>query len=141
MKVLLSIKPEFAERIFDGSKRFEFRKAPYRNQSVRTVAVYVTQPVGLIIGEFDVDDIIEASPERLWETTRDHAGISREFFDAYFAGRDTAFALKVGDVRRYDAPIDPEEVLDNFTAPQSYMYVDDGLSRLCGDERQFALFD
>ena len=30
MKILLSIKPEFAERIFDGSKKYEFRKVIFR---------------------------------------------------------------------------------------------------------------
>ena len=27
MKVVLSIKPQFANKIFDGTKKFEFRKA------------------------------------------------------------------------------------------------------------------
>lgn len=31
MKVLLSIKPEFAERIFNGSKKYEFRKVIFKN--------------------------------------------------------------------------------------------------------------
>ena len=29
MKVLLSIKPEFASKIFEGTKRFEYRKAHF----------------------------------------------------------------------------------------------------------------
>ena len=31
MKVLLSIKPEFAEKILNGTKRFEFRKGIFKN--------------------------------------------------------------------------------------------------------------
>ncbi|MHB0673525.1 ASCH domain-containing protein [Roseomonas mucosa] len=135
----MSIKPEFAERIFDGTKRYEFRKAVYANRAVQTVVVYVTQPVGRIVGEFDVDGIVEAAPECLWAETHAHAGVTRDFFDAYFEGRDRAFAIQVGEVRLYDAPLVPGDVIANFTAPQSYMYVDDRLSRPAPEARQLAL--
>lgn len=32
MKVLLSIKPEFANKIFEGTKRFEFRKSIFKKK-------------------------------------------------------------------------------------------------------------
>jgi predicted transcriptional regulator len=139
MKVLLSIKPEFAERIFDGSKRFEFRRSVFRDRSVRTVVVYVTQPVGKIIGEFDVAGVIAATPDGLWEQTSAFAGISREFFDSYFEGRESAYAIEVAAVRRFAQPIEPGTRIENFTPPQSYMYVSDDLGRTVGDERQYAL--
>lgn len=139
MKVLLSIKPEFAERIFDGTKRFEFRRSVFRNRSVRTVVVYVTQPVGMIVGEFDVAGIITATPDGLWERTSEYAGISREFFNSYFEGRQNAFAIEVAGVRRFAEPIQPARVIENFTPPQSYMYVSDDIGRVTGDERQYEL--
>ncbi|MFK0278623.1 ASCH domain-containing protein [Ensifer sp. NPDC090286] len=129
MKVLLSIKPEFAEKIFEGTKRFEFRKSIYRSKDVRTVVVYVTQPVGQIIGEFDVEEILCETPDELWALTSDFSGISKHFFDEYFSGRTRSFALAVGDVRRYDRPLDPSDLIENFTPPQSYMYVNDELGR------------
>ena len=140
MKVLLSIKPEFTQRIFEGTKRYEFRKAVYANRAVQTVVVYVTQPVGRIIGEFDVDGIVEATPGCLWVETHAYAGITRDLFDAYFEGLDRAFAIRVGETRRYDTPLVPTDVIENFTAPQSYMYVDDQFGCPCVDARQFALF-
>lgn len=141
MKVLLSIKPEFAARIFDGTKRYEFRKAMYTNQAVRTVVVYATRPVGRIMGEFDVDGVVEATPACLWKETYEHAGISRELFDAYFDGYNRAFAIRVGEVRRYDTPLVPDDVIENFTAPQSYMYVDDHLRRPNASIPQLSLLD
>ncbi|MBI6731014.1 ASCH domain-containing protein, partial [Pseudomonas amygdali] len=42
MKVLLSIKPEYAEKILQGEKRFEFRKSVFKNPDVRTVVIYAT---------------------------------------------------------------------------------------------------
>jgi predicted transcriptional regulator len=126
MKVLLSIKPEYVERIFDGTKGYEFRRRLYTNPNVRTVVVYATKPVGKIVGEFDVESILGETPDVLWSQTADRSGISRDFFDAYFEGRTIAYALKIGDVRPYAEPIEPDAVMENFTPPQSYMYVADG---------------
>ena len=44
MKVLLSIKPEFANKIFEGTKRFEFRKSIFKKE-VKTVVVYASSPL------------------------------------------------------------------------------------------------
>lgn len=139
MKVLLSIKPEFAARIFDGTKRFEFRRSVFRDRSIRTVVVYVTRPVGMIVGEFDVAGIITETPDCLWERTWAHAGISREFFDSYFEGRESANAIEVAEVRRFGSPIEPNAAMPNFVPPQSYMYIRDDLGRSTRDDRQYGL--
>ena len=54
MKVVLSIKPEFAFKIFDGSKKFEFRKAIFKNNNVKSIIVYASSPVQKVIGEFEI---------------------------------------------------------------------------------------
>ena len=56
--VLLSIKPEFAEKIFDGTKKFEFRKTIFKNNNVQKVIVYASSPVQKVIGEFSIEDIL-----------------------------------------------------------------------------------
>ena len=82
--------------------------------------------MGKIVGEFDVETILQETPSALWQMTETRSGITRDFFDAYFEGRKIAYALKISDVRLYEFPIEPRDVLDNFTPPQSYMYVPDG---------------
>lgn len=138
MKVLLSIKPEFADKIFEGTKRFEFRKSIFRRANVHTVVVYVTSPVSQIVGEFEIEGIVSDEPTRLWSKTKEFAGISKEFFLAYFEGRATAFALEIGCVTKYSKPIIPHQTIKNFTAPQSYMYVDDEFMPL-GKSQQLEL--
>ena len=64
-------------------------------------------------------------PQVLWRKTREYSGISKKFFDEYFAGRDQAYAIKVGTLLPYDNPIDPYEKWDSFVPPQSFRYVDD----------------
>lgn len=141
MKLLLSIKPQFADRIFDGTKTFEFRKAIHRRTEITTAVVYVTRPVGMIVGEFEIQGIESAHPESLWEKTAHGAGIERAFYDSYFADRRIGYALRIGRVKQFDAPVHPASLFADFTPPQSYMYVSDDLGRPVGEEpAQLSLF-
>lgn len=142
MKLLLSIKPQFAEKIFDGSKTFEFRKAIHRRVDITTAVVYVTRPVGMIMGEFEIQGIESDHPEILWDLTADGAGIDRAFYDSYFADRKIGYALRIGRVTRFEAPVSPASLFPDFTPPQSYMYVSDEMGRPPVDDAdQLLLFD
>ena len=123
MKILLSIKPQYAEKIFAGSKRYEFRKAVHKNPNVKTVVVYATKPVGKVIGEFAVSEVHRDSPTRLWRKTKAHSGISRGFFEQYFEGREHGFAIEVGRTRRYAKPLNLVDILPNGFPPQSFVYL------------------
>ena len=50
MKALLSIKPEYVEKIISGEKEYEYRKRIFK-QKIKSVIIYCTMPVGEIIGE------------------------------------------------------------------------------------------
>ena len=54
MRVLLSIRPQFALQIFEGSKRYEYRRAIFKREGVTSVLVYASAPIGKVIGEFEV---------------------------------------------------------------------------------------
>lgn len=123
MKVLLSIKPEFVDKILDGSKRFEFRKGIFKNDRVKSVVIYSTMPVGQVVGEFDIASVIEDEPSRLWLKTKDYAGITKDFFDLYFHSKDKAFAIQISNVRKYEHPLPLSALGENISAPQSYRYL------------------
>ncbi|EHH1172416.1 TPA: ASCH domain-containing protein [Vibrio parahaemolyticus] len=130
MKALLSIKPEFVDKILSKEKLFEYRKAVFKRPEVRSVVIYSTMPEGKIIGEFTIGHILAKSPEELWNETQQASGINKEFFDAYFDGREVAYAIEIKNLVKYDNPIDPYEVEPNFKAPQSFKYLDSN-SNLC----------
>ncbi|WP_404273575.1 ASCH domain-containing protein [Yersinia similis] len=123
MKVLLSIKPEYAEKILDGSKRFEFRKGIFKNENITTVVIYATMPVGKIVGEFHVESILTGHPDKVWLETKRFAGITKEFFDIYYHGRDKAFAIKIGSVNKFENPLPISSLGSNIFPPQSYRYL------------------
>lgn len=122
MKVLLSIKPEYVEKIFSGEKIFEFRKVSFK-KPVDTVVIYATMPIGKIVGEFEIEDIISCPPQDLWEKTKEQAGISFEFFQDYFLTKDIAHAIKIKNVKKYKTERNPYSEMPNFFAPQSFRYI------------------
>jgi predicted transcriptional regulator len=124
MDVLLSIRPHFAERIFNGTKKYEYRKTIFSRADVKKVVVYVPNPVKRIVGEFRIAEIIWDKPENLWLKTRSFAGIDRDFFLHYFVGKDKGYAISIKYTKKYETPIDPWGLLQNFTPPQSFRYID-----------------
>ena len=122
MRVLLSIKPEYAFKIFDGTKRFEFRKVIFKNPDVKTVIVYASSPVQQVIGEFEIDDIFSFDPDALWKKTKKYSGISEDFFYQYFADREIAHAIKIKKTKKYKKPLCIREDF-NVIPPQSYVYL------------------
>jgi len=123
MKVLLSIKPEFVREIFNGSKKFEYRKAIFKNKNVNIVVIYATMPIGKIVGEFKIGHIIEKNPYDLWEETKEFSGVNEDFYYEYFTGREKGYAISITNLKEYKNPICPYEKYENFTAPQSFKYL------------------
>lgn len=123
MRVLLSIKPEFVNKIFSGEKRYEFRKVIFRNKGIKTVVIYASSPVSKIVGEFTIDTIIKDSPEVIWGQTKDYAGITEDFFKQYFKGKNKAYAIKVKRSIQYQKPVELSEI-GIKCAPQSFMYLE-----------------
>jgi predicted transcriptional regulator len=123
MRVLLSINPEHANKIFAGTKKFEFRKAVPKNP-VTTVVVYSTMPVGKVIGEFQIGEILSANPEKLWRKTKSASGISKKFFSSYFENRSRAFAISVCDPLLYEHPVDLSDLIGSSPPPQSFRYLE-----------------
>lgn len=124
MRVLLSIKPEYAFKIFEGTKKFEFRKVIFKNPNVKTVVVYASSPVQQVIGEFEIDKILSLDPKLIWDLTQKHSGISEAFFYEYFADREIAHAIKIKKPKKYSQPLCIKEDF-NVLPPQSYLYLQD----------------
>ena len=118
----MSIRPEFAEAIFSGEKRFEFRRVVFR-QPVDVVVVYATSSVKKVVGEFDVKRVVSDSVNRLWENTKEWAGIDEQRFFDYFEDVETGYAIEIGNIRRYEEPLCLDRHL-GVRPPQSFQYLD-----------------
>lgn len=123
MKVLLSIKPEYVEKIFSGEKRFEYRKSIFKRKKISTIVIYSTMPVGKIVGEFTVRKIHKDSPSAIWNKTQNFSGISYDYYKSYFTGKKCSYAIEIKTVTKYAIPKDPKKLFPHFMAPQSFCYL------------------
>lgn len=121
--VLLSIKPQFAEAIFAGTKRFEFRRAIFRNREVSRVIVYASSPVCKVLGEFEISEVLEMTVNDLWANTSNWAGIEKSYFKDYFRGKQRGFALRVSKPKKFLEPLSLQDDFGISHPPQSFRYV------------------
>ena len=122
-KILMPINPVYVEEILSGRKKYEYRKIKAKRDNVDKMVIYSTSPIMKIVAEVEVLDILEDTPERLWEITRNQSGITKGFYNKYYKNRDTAIAYKLGNIKVYDSPIKLEDIGINYV-PQSFVYLD-----------------
>ena len=124
--LLLSLKPIYADLIFDGFKTAELRRRIVSQIENCEVFVYVTSPVRQLRGGFRVGQVWSGSPEDVWKDVSGFAAVGKREFEAYYAGRAIAYALQVTDVWSYMKPVGLSELrseFPNFVVPQSWRYV------------------
>lgn len=124
MKVplLISIHPEFIEKILKGEKVFEFRKS-LPSQLPTHLVIYATTPVQKVVAVVDVEGVLSGAPSRIWRQAGKGGGISRSYFRQYFAGRKSAQAIQLGLVFKMKQPLCLESINSNLVAPQSYRFL------------------
>jgi|SRR5690606_4480384 predicted transcriptional regulator len=124
---ILSIKPVFAEAIISGIKTVEFRKKNFK-KDVEKIYIYSSSPTKMIIGYFTIAEVIEDTPTKLWERFKSVGGIDKSGFFNYYNETEKGFALVIDEVVEFQNHIDPIEFIKNFTAPQSYIYLEKSTS-------------
>ncbi|MCY3683349.1 MAG: hypothetical protein OXH16_18275 [Gemmatimonadetes bacterium] len=124
--LLLSLKPCYADLIFEGLKKAELRRRIASCIEDRDVFIYVSSPVRQLRGGFRVGHVWQGSPEEIWNEVSELAGVDKRGFDTYYEGCEIAYALQVTDVWEYENPVDLSKLrnlFSNFVAPQSWRYV------------------
>ena len=120
-KVILSIKPEFVEKILNGEKKFEYRKVIFKDTEVKKVLIYASAPISKVVGEFKIKNILEGLPDALWYQTCKKSGISYDYFSKYFKKRAKGYAIEIKRVKKYRKPKDISTF--GMKAPQSFAYI------------------
>lgn len=121
LNAVISLKPQYAELIVSGEKTVEYRKT-YMAARPEAFVIWVTRPVSRIIGEVPVTGCIIGTPDEVWEKTKDRGGISREAYDAYFAGRRSAYAYELGEFRAFERELTLGR-LGFARPPQAFAYI------------------
>src|ERR1700693_2782219 len=100
--LVLSIQPIHAERIFNGVKQFELRKALPQSR-FRRVYLYETGGVG-IVGCFDTTGVIRLPLRKLWSAVGVNATPKERFF-SYFGNRQLGCAIPIKKPIRFSQPV------------------------------------
>jgi predicted transcriptional regulator/DNA-binding XRE family transcriptional regulator len=135
--VVLSIRPEFSEKILQGVKTVELRRRFPVSAPRGTVAyIYSTSPVRALVGRAEITNVIKLPVTDIWKKFGHSASIKKSEFDAYFSGLNEGFALKFSNARALPRQLDLSELRERFgfEPPQSFLYANPVLRRALQDE-------
>ena len=124
--LLLSLKPSYADMIFDGLKKAELRRRMALYIEKRDVFVYVSSPRREVRGGFRVGQVWTGTPAHVWQFVENIASMGKREFDTYFSGSKVAFALEITKVWEYDDPVQLSllrHCFSQFVVPQSWRYL------------------
>ena len=121
-RIMISVYPEYADKLIKGTKIYEFRKtAPKR--IVHKIVLYETKPIGLVTAEAEVTGLCVGTPEMIWEHCKKGAGMTKEEFFEYYKDTKEAVAYRIGRLELFNEPL----TLQDYNVkcpPQNFVYLD-----------------
>jgi predicted transcriptional regulator len=127
--LLISVKPEFAQKIFEGSKKIELRKCAPSVSIGDLVIVYSTLPEKAVLGTCVVAGVIKNSPTQLWRKYSSELGIDRKRYFEYFKNSETAVGIILTSIQKFEKKIHLHQIKKDypmFSPPQTFKYFSKG---------------
>lgn len=123
--IVISIKPEFTNLIFEGSKKIELRKSCPNAQPGDLMIVYSTSPEMAMVGICMIKEVIKTTPDDIWVNHSENLGIDEKRFNEYYSNSETAVGIVFSNVRRFKSKMPLKKVKEffpTFTPPQTFKY-------------------
>lgn len=124
--IVLSIRPQYSEKILNGLKTVELRRRFPLSISDNSVAyIYSTSPDRALMGSVEIRKVVKSTISSIWNTYHDCMYINRSDFDAYFLGVEHGIAIEVGNPRILPRALGLLELRERceFKPPRSFHYV------------------
>lgn len=124
--LLISVRPEFAEKILNGTKTIELRKSVPTVDVGDLVVLYSTLPEKAIVGTCLVEGILKTSPAQLWKNHSTRMGIDRRRYDDYFKNSEIAVGIVLNSIVRLNQKLSLDVVrrtIPEFSPPQTFRYL------------------
>jgi predicted transcriptional regulator len=118
----MSIRPQYARAIINGSKTVEFRKHPLADD-VTHVVIYSTVPDRAVIGVFSIAGQETLPPSELWDSFAKCGGIDEKSFFEYYAEHESGTGIRVDQVHKLACTLDLAADLGVTRPPQSFQYL------------------
>ena len=102
---LVSIRPQYVDKILAGKKTVELRRRFPESVSVGTVAyIYSTSPVQVVVGCAKIKEVQRLAVADIWKEHADAACISRRDFYDYFIMQNRVQGFTAVDYPPMQAP-------------------------------------
>lgn len=125
--VIISILPEYVEKILKGKKTIELRKRSFPDIPNCRMWIYATAPISAIVGTAQVEEVFKGTPTEIWNKFNGRSGVSKEVFQQYYEACNDAYAIKIKNpvALKKKIPLQKlKELCDGFSAPQYFRYID-----------------
>ncbi|HEY8094646.1 MAG TPA: hypothetical protein VIE65_00935 [Methylobacter sp.] len=122
--ILISLAPRHAGNVFSGRKQIELRRRTMNVVPGTIVWVYVTLPIGSIVGRAKIAAVHKSTPKELWRKFGAVSGLTREEFLEYLDGLDEAVVLVLEDTEMLNHPLTLtalREIANGFNPPQFFL--------------------
>ena len=126
--ILMSIKPEYVDKIFSGEKKYEYRKRMCK-EKIDRIIVYSSFPIQKVVGELIIKRVLYDKKSKIWNKTNRYGGITKTKYDKYFENCNYAVAYEIEKAILYNKQKD----LKDFNVkmpPQSYVYITNKVVKL-----------
>jgi predicted transcriptional regulator len=127
---IISIHPDYADAILDGTKTIELRRRIPELASGSRLWIYATRPTAAVVGVVIITDVNRAHPRTIWQRHKNKTGLDHASFKEYFCGAQQAVAIllkaaeRVGPItveqlRQIRGRFHPPQVLVRLTASEA----------------------
>jgi len=123
--VLCSIKPQYVEKILNGSKTVELRRKFNVELINSRLFIYATSPVMAVVASANIKNIEYFDIQKIWNLYGDASGITENSYYNYFKNCELGYVIHLDNVKKL-----PNEILRSnlikkgIYPPQSYRYIE-----------------
>ena len=135
--IMLSIQPEHARNILEGTKTAELRRRFPVGAGGACVLLYASSPTCAVVGAVRIVRVHRLPLDQLWRRYQRDACVSRGQFTCYFAGLMHGTAIMLSDAVRFREPVPLANLRDvyDLNPVLSYRYIDGRRGALLKDRR------
>ena len=126
--IILSIHPQYAKLIENGSKIYEVRTRKANITKGTRIWIYKTLPVATISSYAELDDILVLAPEIAWKKYAKDMCISQKAFNQYIKDKKEIYLLRIKNVNKTKKHITLDELrkkIPPFYPPQFFKKLDE----------------
>ncbi len=122
--IIISIKPEYAQKIISGEKQVEIRRSFNAKLKGCKAAIYSSKPKQELNGFVTLDKIEKDKPENIWRKYKDKIACTEQDYLAYTKDTEQIFSIHLKNFEKYIGSIPLSQLSylldDNLRPPQSY---------------------